>query len=79
LKQEREYLAKRMNCKLTAEERELLYSRWEVPPVGKQRRLQFVNKLWTNPYDMQHIQESAQIVAKLVDFCVSNDVCFELC
>lgn len=73
MKQEREYLAKRVNCKLTAEERELLYSRWEVPPVGKQRRLQFVNKLWTNPYDMQHIQESAEIVAKLVDFCVSNE------
>lgn len=73
LKQEREYLAKRVNCKLTAEERELLYSRWEVPPVGKQRRLQFVNKLWMNPYDMQHIQDSAEIVAKLVDFCVSNE------
>ncbi|KAK2358548.1 kinesin protein KIN-7E [Trifolium repens] len=72
LKQEREYLAKRV-CKLTAEERELLYARWEVPPVGKQRRLQLVNKFWTDPYNMQHVQESAEIVAKLIDFCVSSE------
>ncbi|KAI4344655.1 hypothetical protein L6164_011854 [Bauhinia variegata] len=73
LKQEREYLAKRMNAKLSAEERELLYSKWEIPPVGKQRRLQLVNKLWTDPYNMQHIQESAEIVAKLFDFSVSGE------
>jgi centromeric protein E len=72
LKQEREYLAKRI-CKLAAEERELLYARWEVPPVGKQRRLQLVNKFWTDPYNMQHVQESAEIVAKLIDFCVSSE------
>ncbi|RDY14697.1 Kinesin-like protein KIN-7B, partial [Mucuna pruriens] len=73
LKQEREYLAKRVNTKLTAEERELLYAKWEVPPVGKQRRLQLVNKLWTDPYNMQHVQESAEIVAKLTDFTVSDE------
>ncbi|KAJ1402970.1 P-loop containing nucleoside triphosphate hydrolase [Sesbania bispinosa] len=73
LKQEREYLAKRVSTKLTAEERELLYAKWEVPPVGKQRRLQLVNKLWTDPYNTQHVQESAEIVAKLIDFCVSDE------
>ncbi|KAK7363351.1 hypothetical protein VNO77_05491 [Canavalia gladiata] len=73
LKQEREHLAKKVNTKLTAEERELLYEKWEVPPVGKQRRLQLVNKLWTDPYNMQHIQESAEIVAKLIDFRVSDE------
>lgn len=73
LKQEREYLAKRVNSKLTVEEREVLYAKWEVPAVGKQRRLQLVNKLWTDPYNMQHVQESAEIVAKLVDFCVSDE------
>lgn len=73
LKQEREYLAKKVNTKLTAEERELLYTKWEVPPVGKQRRLQLVNKLWTDPYNMQHVQESAEIVAKLIDFSVSDE------
>ncbi|XP_047157827.1 kinesin-like protein KIN-7B [Vigna umbellata] len=72
LRQEREYLAKKVN-KLTAEEREVLYAKWEVPPVGKQRRLQLVNKLWTDPYNMQHVQESAEIVAKLIDFSVSDE------
>ncbi|KDP33977.1 hypothetical protein JCGZ_07548 [Jatropha curcas] len=73
LKQEREYLAKRVSSKLTAEEREMLYAKWEVPPVGKQRRQQLVNKLWTDPLNMKHIQESAEIVAKLVGFCESGE------
>ncbi|KAM6600004.1 hypothetical protein CsatA_019613 [Cannabis sativa] len=73
LKQEREYLAKRVSSKLTVEEREMLYSKWEIPPGGKQRRLQLVNKLWTDPYNMQHIKESAEIVAKLVGFCESGE------
>lgn len=73
LKQEREYLAKRVSSKLTVEEREMLYSKWEVPAVGKQRRLQLVNKLWTDPLNMQHVKESAEIVAKLVGFCESGE------
>ncbi|XP_058079156.1 kinesin-like protein NACK1 isoform X2 [Magnolia sinica] len=68
LKQERESLAKRMNSQLTAEEREMLYRKWEVPQGGRQRRLLLVNKLWTDPHNMQHIQESAEIVAKLIGF-----------
>ncbi|PON66062.1 Kinesin-like protein [Parasponia andersonii] len=73
LKQEREYLAKRVSSKLSMEEREMLYTKWEIPPGGKQRRLQLVNKLWTDPYNMQHVQESAEIVAKLVGFCESGE------
>ncbi|KAL0344988.1 UNVERIFIED_CONTAM: Kinesin-like protein NACK2 [Sesamum radiatum] len=34
LKQEREYLAKRVSSKLTTEERELLYLKWDIPPEG---------------------------------------------
>ncbi|CAA7047094.1 unnamed protein product [Microthlaspi erraticum] len=52
LKQERECLAKRVNTKLGAEEREMLYTKWEVPPVGKQRRQQLINKLWTDPHNL---------------------------
>lgn len=73
LKQEREYLAKRVNTKLGAEEREMLYLKWDIPPVGKQRRHQFINKLWTDPHNMQHVRESAEIVAKLVGFCDSGE------
>ncbi|KAI3780326.1 hypothetical protein L2E82_10303 [Cichorium intybus] len=68
LKREREFLAKRLTTRLTTEERELLYMKWDVPLEGKQRRIQFVSKLWTNPHDASHVQESAEIVAKLVGF-----------
>lgn len=74
LKQERENLARRVSTRLTQEEREALYRKWDIPPEGKQRRrLQLVNKLWTDPHNMQHVQESAEIVAKLVGFCESGE------
>ncbi|OVA13008.1 Kinesin [Macleaya cordata] len=73
LKQEREHLAKRVTSKLTSQELEMLYIKWEVPPGGKQRRLQLVNKLWTDPHNMEHVKESAEVVAKLVGFCESGE------
>ncbi|GAB4853690.1 Kinesin-like protein nack2 [Ancistrocladus abbreviatus] len=74
LRQEREYLARRVSSKLTPEEREMLYIKWEIPVEGKQkRRLQLVNKLWSDPHNMQHVQESADTVAKLVGFCESGE------
>ncbi|CAN1800085.1 Serine/threonine-protein kinase BIK1 [Linum perenne] len=45
---------------------EMLYEKWDIPPGGKQRMLQLVNKLWTDPLNMEHVHESADIVAKLV-------------
>ncbi|CAN6877875.1 unnamed protein product [Brassica oleracea] len=57
-----EFLARRINSRLTPKEREELYMKWDVPLEGKQRKLQFVNKLWTDPYDSRHVQESAEIV-----------------
>ncbi|XP_047313258.1 kinesin-like protein NACK2 [Impatiens glandulifera] len=74
LKQEREYLAKKVSSKLTMEEREMIYLKWEVPMEGKQRRrMQLVNKLWTDPLNMKHVKESAEVVAKLVGFCESGE------
>ncbi|KAJ0766410.1 putative plus-end-directed kinesin ATPase [Helianthus annuus] len=71
LKQEREYLAKRVSTELSAEEREVLYKKWEIPVGGgkQRRRLQLVNRLWTDPLNLSHVKESAEIVAKLVGFC----------
>ncbi|PKA55403.1 Kinesin-like protein NACK1 [Apostasia shenzhenica] len=69
LRQEREFLSKRMNSRLTEEERRRLYIKWQVPLEGKQRKLQLVNKLWTDPNETKHIEESADIVARLVGFC----------
>lgn len=78
LKREREFLAKRLTSRLTAEERDALYMKWDVPLEGKQRKMQFVNKLWTDPHDAKHIQESAEIVAKLVGFCESGNMSKEM-
>ncbi|MFS7916598.1 putative plus-end-directed kinesin ATPase [Helianthus anomalus] len=71
LKQEREYLAKRVSTELSAEEREGLYKKWEIPVGGgkQRRRLQLVNRLWTDPLNLSQVKESAEIVAKLVGFC----------
>ncbi|RRT52267.1 hypothetical protein B296_00016097 [Ensete ventricosum] len=69
LRYEREFLAKRLQSRLTEDERERLYIKWQVPLEGKQRKLQLVNKLWRDPNDAAHIEESAAIVARLVGFC----------
>ncbi|CBI15491.3 unnamed protein product, partial [Vitis vinifera] len=78
LKREKEFLAKRLTTRLTLEERELLYLKWDVPLEGKQRKMQFVNKLWTDPHDAKHVQESAEVVAKLVGFCESSNMSKEM-
>ncbi|KAG0498591.1 hypothetical protein HPP92_002901 [Vanilla planifolia] len=45
LRQEREFLSKRINSRLTEEEREKLYIKWQVPLQGKQRKLQLEQTL----------------------------------
>lgn len=70
LKREREFLARRLTTRLTREEREMLYMKWEVAVEGKQRKLQLISKLWSNPHDEKHVHKSAEIVARLVvGFC----------
>ena len=78
LKRERDFLAKRVSTRLSSEERESLYIKWGVSLEGKQRRLQFVSKLWTEPHDPVHVHESAEIVAKLVGFCESGKASREM-
>ncbi|XP_061373809.1 kinesin-like protein NACK1 [Gastrolobium bilobum] len=78
LKREREFLGKRLTSRFTPEERDALYMKWDVPLVGKQRRMQFVSKLWTDPQDPHHVKESAEIVAKLVGFCEGGNMSKEM-
>ncbi|CAM0876219.1 unnamed protein product [Alopecurus aequalis] len=78
LRNEREFLARRMGSKLTEEQRERLYIKWQVPLEAKQRKLQLVNKLWTDCEDEAHIEESADIVARLVGFCEGGNVSKEM-
>ncbi|KAJ0971074.1 hypothetical protein J5N97_019033 [Dioscorea zingiberensis] len=66
LQRERAMLCKQMHKRLSAEERESLYTKWGVSLDSKQRKLQLAKSLWTNTKDMEHIRDSATLVAKLI-------------
>lgn len=66
LRREREMLTKQMYKKLTEQERESLFLRWGIALNTKYRRIQLANKLWSQVDDMEHVADSAVVVAKLV-------------
>ncbi|KAL4577700.1 hypothetical protein LXL04_013811 [Taraxacum kok-saghyz] len=66
LRREREMLTKQMQKKLTEQEREGLFLRWGIALNTKYRRIQLANKLWTRIDDVDHVADSAMVVAKLV-------------
>ncbi|MBA0614242.1 hypothetical protein Godav_014563 [Gossypium davidsonii] len=68
LRRERRTLSKLMRKRFSEEERQKLYQKWGISLNSKQRRLQLVNQLWSNNKDIDHITESATIVAKLIRF-----------
>ncbi|XVE48959.1 hypothetical protein DITRI_Ditri01bG0043700 [Diplodiscus trichospermus] len=68
LRRERQTLSKLLRKRFTEEERLKLYQKWGIELNSKQRRLQLVNQLWSNNKDMNHVTESAAIVAKLIRF-----------
>jgi centromeric protein E len=59
-------LYKQMLKKLTNGEKERVYARWGIDLSSKQRRLQLSRLVWTQT-DMEHIRESASLVAKLIE------------
>ncbi|KAK8517658.1 hypothetical protein V6N12_016500 [Hibiscus sabdariffa] len=65
---ERHMLSQQMRKRLSIQERENLFLKWGIGLNTKHRRLQLAYCLWTNYKDMDHIAESAAIVAKLVGF-----------
>ncbi|XP_061340546.1 kinesin-like protein KIN-7E isoform X2 [Gastrolobium bilobum] len=67
LRREREMLVKLMQMRLSEEERKRLFKEWGIVLNSKRRRMQLANRLWINT-DMNHIMQSAAIVAKLVRF-----------
>ncbi|XP_059623526.1 kinesin-like protein KIN-7F [Cornus florida] len=68
LRREREKLSKAMERRLSQHERESLYIKWGIGLNTKNRRLQLANRLWTKTEDMDHIGDSAIVVAKVVGF-----------
>ncbi|XP_009772334.1 kinesin-like protein KIN-7E [Nicotiana sylvestris] len=65
LRQERRMLRRQMLRKLTEEDRESLYLKWGIRINSKLRRLQLAQRLWKKTDDMNHIADSAYLIAKL--------------
>lgn len=59
-------LSKKMTKMLSSEEIETLYQKWGIALNSKQRRLQLSRLLWSKTGDLNHVRESASIIAKLV-------------
>lgn len=68
LRHERRMLSKQMLKKLSEQEREGLFLKWGIGLNSKLRRLQLAHRVWTKTDDMNHIADSAYLVAKLVGF-----------
>ncbi|XP_015951945.1 kinesin-like protein KIN-7E [Arachis duranensis] len=68
LRREREMLVKLMQKRLSGDERTKLFKEWDIPLDSKRRRMQLATRLWSNTSDMNHVMESATVVAKLVRF-----------
>ncbi|KAI4327701.1 hypothetical protein L6164_020130 [Bauhinia variegata] len=66
LRRERQMLSKQMHRRMSRAERDNLYKKWGIKMNSKHRRLQLAHLLWNDTEDMNHIRESAAIVAKLV-------------
>ncbi|KAL5213260.1 hypothetical protein ABZP36_024107 [Zizania latifolia] len=66
LQREREMLARQMQKRLSVEEREHVYTKWGVSLDSKKRKLQVARRLWTETNDLEHVRESASLVAKLI-------------
>ncbi|XP_052194797.1 kinesin-like protein KIN-7E [Diospyros lotus] len=68
LRREREMLSRLINKRFSEADRERLYQKWGIDLESKRRRLQLINRLWSDASDMKHVAESATIVGKLIRF-----------
>lgn len=59
-------LSRQLRKKLGRKEREALFQKWGIDVKTYHRRRQLSEMLWKDTKDMEHIQESAGLVAKLV-------------
>ncbi|XP_051127251.1 kinesin-like protein KIN-7E isoform X2 [Andrographis paniculata] len=78
LVEERRMLSRRMSKKLSEQERERLFLKWGIGLNSKYRRMQLAHRLWTKTEDMEHIAESAFLVAKLIGIVVPDKEMFGL-
>ncbi|CAN4112456.1 unnamed protein product [Withania somnifera] len=67
LRRERDMLSRLIYKRLPGAERNEIYQKWGISLNSKRRRHQLVHHLW-NDTDLNHVIESAAIVAKLIGF-----------
>ncbi|VFQ78371.1 unnamed protein product [Cuscuta campestris] len=67
VRRERGMLSRLINKRYTENERDELYQKWGIALKAKRRRQKLVNNLWCNA-DLNHVRESADVVAKLIGF-----------
>lgn len=60
-------LVKLMQKRFSEEERKRVFKEWGIGLNSKRRRMQLANRLWSNT-DMNHVMQSAAVVARLVRF-----------
>ncbi|KOM51634.1 hypothetical protein LR48_Vigan09g029300 [Vigna angularis] len=73
LNRERKMLSKQVHKKFSWKERNEVYVKWGVDLKSKHRSVQLAWCLWTNTEDLNHVRESAALVAKLVGFINSGE------
>ncbi|CAL0305856.1 unnamed protein product [Lupinus luteus] len=73
LNRERKMLSGYVHKKFSRKEREELYKKWRIDLKTKHRSIQLAWLLWTNTKDLNHVRESAKLVAKLVGFIDSGE------
>lgn len=67
-----------MQKRLSKSERENLYLKWGIRLSSKHRALQLAHCLWTDTKDMDHIADSAAVVAKLLGSVEPNEAFKEM-
>ncbi|KAJ0587769.1 putative plus-end-directed kinesin ATPase [Helianthus annuus] len=63
---ERAMLSRKLLKKFTSAERREMFAKWGIDLESRNRRFQLSQLLWTKTDDIEHIRNSAEIVAKLV-------------
>ncbi|KVI06504.1 hypothetical protein Ccrd_015148, partial [Cynara cardunculus var. scolymus] len=72
LSRERLMLSKKLLKIFSAMQRDALFQKWGIPLDSKHRRIQLSRLVWTKTNDMDHIKNSAELVAKLVGIVELN-------
>ncbi|KAK4274818.1 hypothetical protein QN277_017989 [Acacia crassicarpa] len=73
LDRERKMLSKKVHKKLSRKERQKLYLNWGIDLKSRHRSIQLAWRLWTNTKDMDHLRESAMLIAKLIGLMESHE------